>query len=270
MHTLFFRTCRRAGKFALLLAVLLIALCRPQPAAASDLPQDAPLTPKPAPAAPVDPAAPASGRSPYTGTVRGLVVSNPMHEQWSFPATGQRADVYEEMAYGSLTGNRAGILPLASNRVVALEVENSRQSAAIATISSPGFTVGKQAVAAFTTEAEDSSIAFQSTLFNILLRFPEGRIRPYLGVGPGLTRSIIDFNEESVTSEGFGFTEGGEVSGFSYQLLAGVELDVTDRLSVGIGYRYFAANPTFTWANTSQSTYDPRTHNFVFTVTVSG
>ena len=56
MHTLFFRTCLRAGKFALLLAVLLIALCRPQPAAASDLPQDAPLTPIPAPAAPVDPA----------------------------------------------------------------------------------------------------------------------------------------------------------------------------------------------------------------------
>ena len=266
MDSLFSHACRRAGKVASLLAVLVVVLWWPRPAAAANLMQETPATPEPAPVTPADPAG--HSRSPYTGTVRGFVVSNPMHEQWSFPATGQTADVYEEMQYGALRGSRAGFLPVAFNHSLALEVENSRQSAAISTISSPGFTVGKQTVAAFTTEAEDSSIAFQSTFFNILLRPAEGPIRPYLGVGPGLTRSIIDFNEESVTSEGFGFTEGGEVSGFSYQLLAGVELDVTARLSVGIGYRYFAANPTFTWANTSQSTYDPRTHNFVFTVTV--
>lgn len=256
-------TCCRAGKFALLLAVLWIVLCRPESAAAANARQEVPVTPEPAPAEP----APASPRVPYVGSVRGLVVSNPMHERWSFAATGQTADVYEQMHLGSLEGKRVGILPLSFNRTVALEFENSRQSAAIATIASPGFSVGRQAVAAFATEAEDSSIAFQSTFFNILLRYPEGRIHPYLGFGPGSTKSIIDFNEESVTTEGFGFAENGEVTGPSYQLLVGVEIEVGARLSVGIGYRYFATNPTFNWANGSQSTYDPRTHDFVLTFT---
>ena len=41
---------------------------------------------------------------------------------------------------------------------------------------------------------------------------------------------------------------------------------MSDRVVVGAGYRYFAAKPSFTWANGTQSDYDPVYHNLVLDV----
>ena len=63
---------------------------------------------------------------------------------------------------------------------------------------------------------------------NILLRYPEGMIRPYIGAGVGwslgeLTRGTVD---ESFNALG-------------WQGLAGINLEIIPCLSIDFGYRYF-------------------------------
>lgn len=41
---------------------------------------------------------------------------------------------------------------------------------------------------------------------------------------------------------------------------------MSERTSPGVGYRYFAAEPSMTWANGTASDYDPVSHNFVLEI----
>lgn len=250
--------CAAALLVALLAAVWFMAFA-PTPAQAAGRFAVAQAGQEPAPANPI-------GRSLYAGRTRGVVLPMTMHEQWSFAATGQSADLWEDMEWGSLAGSMAGFAPALFGPHMVIEAEQNEQSAAVGTIRSPGFEAGKYIVAPFDAKAADSSIAFQSTFLNLILRHASGKVHPYIGVGPGLTRSSIDFNEPSLTNEGLGFEESGETTGPSYQLLAGVDFNVTEHLTIGLGYKYFAVNPVFAWANGSHSGYDPRTRSLVFNV----
>ena len=202
----------------------------------------------------------------YIGIIGGYTMPQDMLEEWSWEARGQTADLKEEINNGIIVGAKFGYVPAALNRIMAVELEYSYQFAKFDKIMSPGFQAGPESISGFYAKATDSSIEFQSFFFNILVRYPSGKVHPYAGIGPGVTRSSVSFNEANLTTEGFGFEESGEDTTFCYQILAGVDFDLSGHISLGAGYRYFAAEPSMTWANGTSSDYDPISHNFVLDV----
>ena len=86
----------------------------------------------------------------------------------------------------------------------------------------------------------DGTIGVHALLFNLKARYPEGKIHPY--VGGGLGWSIVQLGD---LTTGDGHSEKGDIgNGFCWQLLAGVDFDITPNVAVGIGYKYLAANTT--------------------------
>lgn len=76
--------------------------------------------------------------------------------------------------------------------------------------------------------------AFNNFMFNGIAKFPAGKIHPYIGAGIGF--SYID---ASVSSSSTGRSDSNEDKVFAWQILGGVEIDLTRNLSVDIGYRFF-------------------------------
>lgn len=66
---------------------------------------------------------------------------------------------------------------------------------------------------------------------NLLLRYPLGMIRPYLGGGIGWSFAELESGLTNDTDNNFG-----------WQALAGINLEITPSLSVDFGYRYFTSD----------------------------
>ena len=205
----------------------------------------------------------AGDRSLYVGLVGGYARPEEMLEEWAWKSKGQSADLKENLKGGYLIGLKAGYLPAVCKRILALELEYMFQRNEFESIRSSGFEAGPMTVSAFNSKTRDSNLQLHSLFLNIIARYPDGKIHPYVGVGPGVTRAKVAFNEANLTSEGFGFAESGDDTTVCYQFLAGIDFDLSERLALGMSYRYFAARPTMTWANGTSSDYDPTSHNFV-------
>jgi OOP family OmpA-OmpF porin len=65
---------------------------------------------------------------------------------------------------------------------------------------------------------------------NLLLRYPDGMIRPYIGCGLGWSRGEFESG-----------TYNDTVNNFGWQALAGINLEIMPNLSVDFGYRYFSS-----------------------------
>lgn len=66
---------------------------------------------------------------------------------------------------------------------------------------------------------------------NALVRYPQGIIHPFAGFGLGASRGDL--------SGPFGYSDSA--TGFAWQLIAGVNLEITKNLSADLAYRYFQA-----------------------------
>ena len=82
----------------------------------------------------------------------------------------------------------------------------------------------------------DGDVKFNNFMFNAIVKYPSGKIHPYFGVGLGF--SYVDVSV-STTSPARSASDDETV--FAWQILAGLEIDLTNNLSIDIGYRYFAA-----------------------------
>ena len=74
-------------------------------------------------------------------------------------------------------------------------------------------------------------------MFNLLLRYPEGKYHPYLGAGLGW--SIGSFK---AAGPQFNPPVDENDSSFAWQILAGVNFEITPQWSADLAYRYFAGS----------------------------
>lgn len=68
------------------------------------------------------------------------------------------------------------------------------------------------------------------------------RLRPYIGGGLGV--AVVNFSDYGIAAVPDVLDD--EDTTFAWQLMGGVSYDITDRLSLGIEYRYFSAEPRLT------------------------
>jgi opacity protein-like surface antigen len=77
-------------------------------------------------------------------------------------------------------------------------------------------------------------------IFNAIIKYPEGKIHPYLGLGIGV--SYFDFSLTSTSRlNGVNYSKRGSANNsvFAWQVLTGVDIDLTNNFSLDIGCRYF-------------------------------
>lgn len=89
-------------------------------------------------------------------------------------------------------------------------------------------------------------IPIHSVFLNFIIRHPLGKLHPYVGVGPGW--SWFKFSHIQQSADVAGFVTYGEPkkatdNTFSISALLGLEIDIADRASFILGYKYFHAEP---------------------------
>jgi opacity protein-like surface antigen len=88
--------------------------------------------------------------------------------------------------------------------------------------------------------AIQGDLELHNFMFNAIAKYPTGKIHPYAGVGFGI--SYFDFSETSTARiEGVDSSTRSSTddTAFAWQILVGVDIDLTNKLSLDIGWRYF-------------------------------
>jgi len=171
----------------------------------------------------------------YFGVFGGYVAPEDM--TWNSKVTGASADL--ALDESGMMGLKMGfILPQA--RALALEMEWNYMFEQ---------TIPSQVVSGV---RESGDVALNNFLVNLILRYPEGKIHPYVGAGIGASSMNIR-NTESVGSAVYVAEE--TATGFAWQFLAGVNVELAPNLSADLAYRYFGTEPGFSLIDV-----DYRTH----------
>jgi len=97
----------------------------------------------------------------------------------------------------------------------------------------------------------DADISIMALMLNVLLRDPYGQVHPYGGVGMGWT--WFDMGDVKLAMQpGWEWPDMStnvnrqgdlEDDAFAFQILLGTGIDLTQRLSVDLGYRYLRTEP---------------------------
>lgn len=93
--------------------------------------------------------------------------------------------------------------------------------------------------------AIEGDVKLHNFMFNAIVKYPEGRIHPYFGGGVGFSYYDVSVSVHSSGpwSSPYGSSYSVNDTVFAWQLLAGVEIDLSNNWSLDIGYRYFATEP---------------------------
>jgi len=92
----------------------------------------------------------------------------------------------------------------------------------------------------FGSTAFQVDIEFHSVMYNVLVRYPEGKFHPYIGGGIGFSYADASIQATSPTSSA---STSENDTGFAWQLLAGIDIDLVNNWTADIGYRYFYTEP---------------------------
>jgi len=88
----------------------------------------------------------------------------------------------------------------------------------------------------------DSKVKVDTGMLNLIGRYPEGRIHPYVGVGGGYANVQLDDIHSSIVGINLLNTSSGSEGVLAYQVMLGCDFDITKNVFVGISYKYFAAD----------------------------
>jgi opacity protein-like surface antigen len=162
----------------------------------------------------------------YFGVFGGYVA--PQDMTWTSNVTGTSADL--SLDSSGMMGLKMGyILPQA--RALAFELEWNYMF---------NQNIPPQVVSGV---RESGEVALNNFLVNVILRYPEGKIHPYIGGGIGASSMYIQ-NTESIGGVVVNVADES-AAGFAWQFLAGVNVDLAPNLSADLTYRYFGTNPGF-------------------------
>jgi opacity protein-like surface antigen len=162
----------------------------------------------------------------YFGVFGGYVA--PQDMTWTSNVTGTSADL--SLDSSGMIGFKMGyILPQA--RALAFELEWNYMF---------DQNIPPQVVSGL---RESGEVALNNFLVNVILRYPEGKIHPYIGGGIGASSMYIQ-NTESIGGVVVNVADES-ATGFAWQFLAGVNVDLAPNLSADLTYRYFGTNPGF-------------------------
>ncbi|HNQ02570.1 MAG TPA: OmpW family outer membrane protein [Syntrophales bacterium] len=88
----------------------------------------------------------------------------------------------------------------------------------------------------------DGDFKASNLMVNLIARYPEGKIRPYIGAGIGWSWGAL---EASGSVGGITGAVDESDNAFAWQILAGVNFEITPQWSADLGYRYFSSKYTF-------------------------
>jgi opacity protein-like surface antigen len=97
----------------------------------------------------------------------------------------------------------------------------------------------------------DSNVYLNNLLFNFILRYPAGNIRPYLGVGIGYSKMEIGGTYTALVNGTTYTVRDPSEDAFAYQFLVGVNYRIDKYVSLDAGYRYFVADASISNADVS-------------------
>lgn len=100
----------------------------------------------------------------------------------------------------------------------------------------------------FNDGTDTTSLKFNTTMdavfVNFIARYPNGKWHPFVGIGPGW--AWVKMNDVQVTVSGTGRVDPGKIkdraSQFAWQVIAGLEYDITRNWSMDLSYRYYKIN----------------------------
>ena len=162
----------------------------------------------------------------YFGVFGGYVA--PQDMTWTSKVTGVSADLALDSS--GMMGLKMGyILPQA--RALAFELEWNYMF---------NQTIPSQVISGV---RESGEVALNNFLVNVILRYPEGKIHPYVGGGIGASSMYLQ-NTESIGGAVVNVADE-TATGFAWQFLAGLNVDLAPNLSADLTYRYFGTNPGF-------------------------
>jgi opacity protein-like surface antigen len=138
---------------------------------------------------------------------------------------------------GFLYGAKVGWLTPFTNRILAVEFEYNNLENSFSSFNAPVFPGFPAAV----NGDLGGKISMNLLMLNLLVRKPEGRFHPYAGAGFGYADVKVD--DMNLTPAGIPAVltiSHGSKGVFAYQVLAGMDIDITKNIFVGINYKYIA------------------------------
>jgi len=93
---------------------------------------------------------------------------------------------------------------------------------------------------------DNANAKLNNFMFNVIAKYPEGNVHPYIGGGLGLSYVEVDgtftarIGGVSATAH-----DSDHDTAFAWQILAGVDIDLANNLVLDLGYRYFYTKPEF-------------------------
>lgn len=139
-------------------------------------------------------------------------------------------------------GLKAGLFPAALHRVVGLELDSNMHGAAV---SFPNIANGQD------NGTGRSDLLMINTTFNVILRYPGERIRPYIGAGIGWSHgTLLNPNIAGRDDKDF-----DSARAFTHQFLGGAQILLSSKLFLFGEYRYLSSN--YHWESLA---IDFRTH----------
>jgi opacity protein-like surface antigen len=192
-----------------------------------------------------------SDKLSYLGLTAGIV--SPQYLRGELSSVDDTSDHISlsdlDLSRGYMLGMRVGRVSAPPKAFAAIELEGLMITG---TDAEPDFYYYEASATSNVTA--DADISVKAMILNIFLRHPFGSIHPYVGFGLGW--AWFDADMVLTLQPGFIWPGTGTGTGnldvsdndYAIQVLVGMEWDMTDVLSLDLGYRYFRTKADATGA----------------------